>query len=64
MVRRGDTLWSLAATELGPGASAGAVTERWRQVYQRNRGVIGADPDLIRPGQLPRLPHLTTREPT
>ena len=64
VVRRGDTLWSLAAAELGPGASAAAVTDRWRQVYQRNRAVVGADPDLIRPGQLLRLPHLTTREPS
>jgi len=64
VVHRGDTLWSLAAAELGPGASAVAIADRWRQVYQRNRGVIGADPDLIRPGQLLRLPHLTTREPT
>ena len=50
----------LAAAELGPGRSPAAVTDRWRQIYQRNRGVIGADPDLIRPGQLLRLPHLTT----
>ena len=67
-VRPGDTLWSLAAAELCPEASAATVTDRWRQVYQRNRGVIGADPDLIRPGQLLRLPRLTTNlttgEPT
>jgi hypothetical protein len=63
-VRSGDTLWALAAAELGPGASAADVTDRWRLIYQRNRAVIGADPGLIRPGQLLRLPHLTTREPT
>jgi len=62
VVRRGDTLWALAAAELGPGASAADVTERWRLVYRRNRGVIGADPDLIRPGQLLRLPHLTKEQ--
>ena len=64
VVRRGDTLWALAAAELGPGASAADIAVRWRLVYQRNRAVIGADPDLIRPGQLLRLPHLTAREPT
>jgi hypothetical protein len=64
VVRRGDTLWTLAAAELPPRASAADITERWQLIYRRNRGVIGADPDLIRPGQLLRLPHLTTREPT
>ena len=63
-VRRGDTLWALAAAELPPRAGAAEITDRWRLIYRRNRGVIGADPDLIRPGQLLRLPHLTTREPT
>ena len=63
-VRSGDTLWTLAAAELPPRANAADITDRWRLIYLRNRGVIGADPDLIRPGQLLRLPHLTTREPT
>ena len=40
------------------------MAESWHLIYRRNRGVIGADPDLIRPGQLLRLPHLTTREPS
>ena len=62
-IRRGDTLWALAAAELPPRASKAEITDRWRAIYRRNRGVIGADPDLIRPGQLLRLPHLTTREP-
>jgi nucleoid-associated protein YgaU len=64
VVRGGDTLWALAAAELGPRAGPAAVTSRWRLVYQRNRAAIGADPDLIRPGQLLRLPRLTSREPT
>jgi hypothetical protein len=64
LVHDGDTLWSLAAAELGPRATTAEVTDRWRLVYRRNRAVIGADPDLIRPGQLLRLPHLTPREPT
>lgn len=64
VVRGGDTLWALAAAELPPRASAADITDRWQLIYRRNRGVIGADPDLIRPGQLLRLPHLMTREPT
>jgi hypothetical protein len=63
-VRSGHTLWALAAAELPPHASAADITDRWQLIYRHNRGVIGADPDLIRPGQLLRLPHLTTREPT
>jgi len=63
-VRRGDSLWALAAADLAPGASADVITEGWQLIYRRNRGVIGADPDQIRPGQLLRLPHLTTKEPT
>ncbi len=67
-VRPGDTLWALAAAGLPARASAADITDRWQLIYRRNRGVIGADPDLIRPGQLLRLPrlttHLTTREPS
>ena len=67
-VRRGDTLWALAAAGLPSGASAAEITDRWQLIYRRNRGVIGPDPDLIQPGQLLRLPHLTThltaREPS
>jgi nucleoid-associated protein YgaU len=68
VIRPGDTLWALAASELGPDASAADIGARWRLIYRRNRAVIGADPDLIRPGQPLALPHLTTklktREPT
>jgi hypothetical protein len=62
VVRSGDTLWALAAAELSPPASASDITDRWHLIYRRNHAVIGADPDLIRPGQLLELPHLTTRE--
>ncbi len=50
-VRPGDSLWRIAAASLRPGAGDVAVTVRWQGIYQRNRHVIGADPDLIRPGQ-------------
>ncbi len=64
VVRSGDTLWALAAAGLPPRASAADITDRWQLIYRRNLGVIGADPDLIRPGQRLRLPHLTSREPS
>ena len=42
-VRPGESL-SVIARELH-------VTGGWKELYARNRGVVGADPDLIRPGQ-------------
>jgi hypothetical protein len=46
-----DTLWDIAVAHLAPAdRSAANVHRYWQQVYQRNRTVIGADPDLIHPG--------------
>jgi len=56
VVREGDSLWSIAAAELGPGASAAAIAERWPQWYAANAPVIGSDPDLIQPGQVLHAP--------
>lgn len=50
VVRRGDTLWSIAQRHLGPGATDEQVDAHWRRWYDANRAVIGADPDLISPG--------------
>ncbi len=55
VVRPGDTLWALAEHDLPAPATDRQVTARWHSVYRRNRGVIGPDPDLIRPGQVLRL---------
>ena len=55
VVRPGDSLWSLAELGLGPRADDRRVSDRWRAIYNRNRGVIGPDPDLIRPGQVLHL---------
>ena len=51
VVRPGDSLWSLAAGRLPPGASARAVAAAWPAWWSANRAVIGDDPDLLRPGQ-------------
>lgn len=50
VVRRGDTLWALAARALGPGASAAEVAAEWPRWWQSNKAAIGADPDLLVPG--------------
>jgi LysM repeat protein len=41
-VQRGDTVAEIAA----------AVDQPWRELYERNVGVIGSDPNLILPGQV------------
>lgn len=54
LVARGDTLWDLAASRL---AASGAVPDDDRlaaetaRLYGANAGVVGPDPDLLRPGQ-------------
>ncbi|WP_405056225.1 LysM peptidoglycan-binding domain-containing protein [Kribbella sp. NBC_01505] len=55
-VQAGDTLWDLAAHELGPRATNEQIAVRWPQWYAANRQVIGADPNLILPGQVLRVP--------
>lgn len=50
VVRRGDTLWDIAARHLGPGTSAAEIAEEWPRWYAANADVIGSDPDLIHPG--------------
>jgi len=52
LVRPGDCLWLIAAQRLGSQASAAEVASEWPRWYAANRQLIGADPDLIRPGQL------------
>ncbi|HEX4698601.1 MAG TPA: hypothetical protein VH857_04465 [Actinomycetes bacterium] len=51
VVRRGDSLWDLAARHLGPDASAADIAAEWPRWYAANRQVIGQDPDLLRPGE-------------
>lgn len=63
VVQYGDTLWGLAAADLGPGASDSAIAERWPQWYAANRALIGPDPDLLYPGQVLRIPAPTTDHP-
>lgn len=51
VVRPGDSLWTIAARELGPQAPRTAIDRRWPQWYAANADRIGPDPALIRPGQ-------------
>ncbi|GEP36326.1 hypothetical protein NSZ01_40940 [Nocardioides szechwanensis] len=60
VVAAGDSLWSLAADALGPGATDAAIAAEWHRIHRRNHGVVGADPDLIHPGQRLVLPPHST----
>jgi hypothetical protein len=51
-VRPGDSLWTIVARHLGPGATDLDIAAAWPSWYEANAGTIGADPDLVRPGQL------------
>jgi nucleoid-associated protein YgaU len=51
-VRAGDCLWLIAARRLGPGATPAQVAASWPAWYAANRSVIGADPRVVRPGEL------------
>ena len=50
VVHRGDTLWSIAARHLGPGASPDEIAASWPHWHARNRERIGPDPHTILPG--------------
>lgn len=54
VVRAGDTLWEIASRDLDPTTSPTVIAAVMRRWYAANRAVIGADPNLILPGQ-----HLT-----
>ncbi|WP_337063475.1 LysM peptidoglycan-binding domain-containing protein [Kineococcus sp. G2] len=56
VVQRGDSLWSLARSLTGADASAGDVLREQQRLYAANADVIGADPDVLLPGQVLRLP--------
>jgi len=56
VVRAGDSLWAIAAAELGPGAGDAAIAARWPQWYAANASRVGPDPDVIKPGQILHAP--------
>ncbi|MCA1984539.1 LysM peptidoglycan-binding domain-containing protein [Nocardioides nematodiphilus] len=51
VVRPGDSLWHLAEERLPRHADDGTIAHTWRRLYAANHDVVGADPDLILPGQ-------------
>ena len=51
-VRAGDSLWKIAQRQLPDSATNAQIDATWRQWYDLNAEVIGADPDLIYPGMV------------
>lgn len=55
-VQVGDCLWNIARSSLPEGASNASIAREWQRWYQQNRVVIGANPNLLYPGQILRAP--------
>ena len=60
LVHPGDTLWSIAAEHLVPGADDAAIARAWPSWYAANVATIGGDPNLLRPGQVLHPPRTTS----
>ena len=59
IVVTGDSLWGIAAAELGPSATAYEIDQRWRQWWQENRHSIGDNPHVLIPGTVLTTPAWT-----
>lgn len=55
-VTAGESLWSITADLLGPGATAAQVAEAWPELYDENRSQIGPDPDWVLAGSRLTVP--------
>ncbi len=62
LVQDGDTLWSFAREGLDDEVTDARVARETRRWYRANREAIGADPDLLRPGQRLRAPAATEED--
>jgi hypothetical protein len=51
VVRPGDSLWAIAARHLPGRPTDAEIAQEWPRWYAANRGVIGPDPAVVRPGQ-------------
>jgi nucleoid-associated protein YgaU len=60
IVQPGDTLWDIAAQVLESQDQA-RIARYWPAIHRANRAVIGANPNLILPGQILKLPQETGR---
>lgn len=67
VVNRGDSLWSISEEQLGQNATPQQIAREVERIYALNRGRIGANPNLIFPGQefmLPPVSEPSSSEPS
>ncbi|WP_239613946.1 LysM peptidoglycan-binding domain-containing protein [Cohnella mopanensis] len=57
VVKRGDSLWRISARVYGSG-------DQWRTIYEKNKAVVGANPNLIYPGQKLVIPSVGKNKAT
>ena len=62
VVAPGDSLWSISARQLGPGATAPQIANGVELIWALNRDQIGADPNTIFAGQKFVLPPVVERQ--
>lgn len=62
VVHPGDSLWRIAAARLPAETGPAGTDAAWRRLYAANRPPLGADPDLIHPGDVLRIPRDLTSD--
>lgn len=55
-VRAGDTLWSIAAEQLGEGTEASVIYDYTLDIYSANREALGRNADVLYEGQVLQIP--------
>jgi DNA-binding CsgD family transcriptional regulator/LysM repeat protein len=64
VVSPGDSLWSISSERLGPNATPQQIANAVERIYALNQNQIGADPNLIFPGQRLSAPPVVVGEPS
>lgn len=55
-VQAGDTLWSIAAEQLGEGTDASAIYNYTLDIYEANKDALGQNAELLYEGQVLQIP--------
>ena len=55
-VQAGDTLWSIAAEQLGEGTDASTIYNYTLDIYEANKDALGQNAELLYEGQVLQIP--------
>ena len=55
-VQAGDTLWSIAADQLGEGTDASTIYDSTLDIYEANKDALGQNAELLYEGQVLQIP--------